>query len=408
MFGKPLSALTPDDIDRVWKEELRESDVVEFKEALSAKNGRDGWHDGANKIGDVARDKIINEVIAFANAHGGTLILGIEETDDKPPRAKRVSPIPRCADLAGRLALMLRDLIEPPLAPFPAVVPVVMDGNAGVVALQVTASRNAPHRHSSNLESYVRRGEHTQRMTMREMQDLTLQVERGLSAIERRFQERADAAERWTREAALVLKATAMPLTPMEVAGIPGNAAAYPMLQRFSGTFEGGAKAIAQFSAELGSWRPILRGVRSEGDSTNRGYRIELLRDGLVEYVFALTGFEKLQIFPTWFVGLACNSLLAIERARYASGSPTTEYGLELAVWVRKRALRVGSWADYSYGSWGPIEPPGYTLPRYSVGDRGAFQSLLDIIQRDFWNAAGVNAGDEELLKVELVPHLPQ
>ena len=93
MFGKLLNRLTSDDVDRLVREQVRELDVVEFKEALSGRGGRDGWHDGADSIGDAARDKIVNEVIAFANAHGGTLVLGIAESDDKPPRAAEVAPI---------------------------------------------------------------------------------------------------------------------------------------------------------------------------------------------------------------------------------------------------------------------------------------------------------------------------
>lgn len=185
MFGKPINALTATDIDRLVNDAVRESDVVEFKEALSAKGGRDAWHDGAAKIGDVARDKIVNEVIAFANSHGGTLVLGITETDDKPARAEKIVPIQRCADLAERLSRALADIVEPPLAPFPSIVPVLIEGDAGVVVFQVAASRNAPHRHRGSLESYVRRGEQAVRMTMREIQDLTLQVERGLALLER-------------------------------------------------------------------------------------------------------------------------------------------------------------------------------------------------------------------------------
>jgi hypothetical protein len=194
MFGKPLAAISAADIHSLVTEAVRESDVVEFKEALSGRGGRDGWHDGATSIGNAARDKLVNEVIAFANAHGGTLVLGIAETDDKPARADKVIPIPRCAELAERVARALADTVDPPLAPFPVVVPVRTEGEAGIIVFQVAASRNAPHRHRNTLESYVRRGEQAVPMTMREIQDLTLQVERGLALLEQRF---AQSAERF-------------------------------------------------------------------------------------------------------------------------------------------------------------------------------------------------------------------
>ena len=56
----------------------------------------------------------------------------------------------------------------------------------------VPRSRMAPHRHTANKECYVRRADRTEKMTMREIQELTLQVERGLAAIERRFEERRE------------------------------------------------------------------------------------------------------------------------------------------------------------------------------------------------------------------------
>jgi predicted HTH transcriptional regulator len=153
MFGRPIGAVTADDIDRICKAAVRESDVVEFKESLPGKNGPDAWHQGKTEVGTAARDKIVSEVIAFANAHGGTLVLGIAETKDKPPRAERIVPVRECADLAGRLVHMLRDVVEPPFAPFPTVRPVETSGRDGVVVIQVAASRNAPHRNTSTLEA---------------------------------------------------------------------------------------------------------------------------------------------------------------------------------------------------------------------------------------------------------------
>ena len=50
----------------------------------------------------------------------------------------------------------------------------------------------APHRHTVTKECYIRRADRTEKMTMREIQDLTLQVERGLVKIERRFGEREE------------------------------------------------------------------------------------------------------------------------------------------------------------------------------------------------------------------------
>ncbi len=79
VFGKRLHEITKDDIERLVAEAVQEDGEIEFKETLPARDGRDAWLDGGNRIGDRARNKILEEVIAFANAYGGTLLLGISE-----------------------------------------------------------------------------------------------------------------------------------------------------------------------------------------------------------------------------------------------------------------------------------------------------------------------------------------
>jgi hypothetical protein len=92
----------------------------------------------------------------------------------------------------------------------------------------------APHRHTVTKECYVRRADRTEKMTMREVQDLTLQVERGLTAIERQFQEQREqfarrfAAYRGANTHAFGLRATLVPLTPIYVDRVHGNDAAIP------------------------------------------------------------------------------------------------------------------------------------------------------------------------------------
>lgn len=402
MFGKPLSGLTPDDIHRLCEEQVRESDVVEFKEALSGRGGPDGWHTGASSIGSAARDKIVNEIVAFANAHGGTLVLGIAETKDKPARAREVAVVPRCAELAERLSRALADTVEPPLTPYPQIVPVPIDGDAGVVILQIPASRNAPHRHRTNLDSYIRRGEQAVPMTMREIQDLTLQLDRGLASLERRFRERAEAVASWSD--VLLLRATAIPLVRLEIPGVPGDAQSYPTLHEVQADFRTGARTRVEVPTYIGSWRPILRGIQSAISESGGKSRFELHRDGLVELVLSAADDEQLMLFPGWILGMVCNLLIATENARQMAASGNIEYALELAVRTR-RPLRVGGYLGTQiHRGWGPIDPPGCVFPRYSVGDRSTFGALLDLIQRDFWNAAGHDLPEGQLLKFHLEP----
>ena len=129
--------------------------------------------DGKDQIGDRARNKVLEEAVAFANAHGGALLIGIKESDTKPPVAAEIKPLPRCAELAERLGLMFRECVEPQL-PWLEVFGVPIEGKNGVVVIRVGRSRLAPHRVKPTHVCPVRRADRCDSMTMREIQDMTL------------------------------------------------------------------------------------------------------------------------------------------------------------------------------------------------------------------------------------------
>jgi hypothetical protein len=201
VFSKPLRNVVAADVELVCSSRLPEGPEVEYKEALPTKSGTDPWVNGGDHIGERARKKVLEEIVAFANAFGGTLVIGIAETAEKPARANNIKPIPRCVELAERLSLQCRDCIDPkiPLIEI-AGVPTQNDG-AGIVIIRTPRSRMAPHRHAITRECYIRRADRSEKMTMREIQDLTLNVERGLAAIESRFDER----KRYTRISSLLM-----------------------------------------------------------------------------------------------------------------------------------------------------------------------------------------------------------
>ena len=66
MFGKRPSELTPEDIRRVVDEQVPENAEIELKATFPCKKGNDPWIDGDGRIGDYARNELIEEVIAFA------------------------------------------------------------------------------------------------------------------------------------------------------------------------------------------------------------------------------------------------------------------------------------------------------------------------------------------------------
>ena len=78
-------------IESLIASKVPEGEQIEFKEGLPAKSGeKDPWMSGGNRIGDRAKNAILEEVVAFANAYGGVLLLGIKESDAKPAAADRM------------------------------------------------------------------------------------------------------------------------------------------------------------------------------------------------------------------------------------------------------------------------------------------------------------------------------
>lgn len=150
----------------------------------------------------------------MANAQGGSLFLGIAETTDKPPRAHAVNPLPRVGELARRFEDQARSCIDPPLSRL-QILPIETDGQGGgVVVFRAPPSRAAPHRLTTTRESYVRRGPSTVKMTMREIQDMTLNLARGLAGVDATFKERRGAFHDWGRSQREVIayRVTALPL----------------------------------------------------------------------------------------------------------------------------------------------------------------------------------------------------
>ena len=190
ILSRPVDRIGIGDIDSLIAMKVPESEQIEFKVRLPTKrHSADPWMSDEARIGDRARDAVLEEVTAFANAFGGALLLGIRESDAKPPVAEEIAPVPRCTELAERLKLMFRDCVEPPL-PLIEIVGVPVRDDCGVVVIRVGKSRLAPHRVKTTLVCPVRRQDRCEKMTMREIQDMTLNVSRGLERLDKRLQER--------------------------------------------------------------------------------------------------------------------------------------------------------------------------------------------------------------------------
>ena len=193
VLSKPAHQIGGSDIESLIASNVPEGEQIEFKESLSTeKDTVDPWVDGKDKIGNQAKEALLTEAVGFCQtAYGGAVLLGIRESEAKPPVAAKIVPIQRCADLAERLKLVFRDRVEPQL-PRIDIFAVPTDDESGVVIIRVGRSRMARIELRRYASARSGRADRCEEMSMREIQDMTLNVSRGLERLGRQLSERSD------------------------------------------------------------------------------------------------------------------------------------------------------------------------------------------------------------------------
>ena len=414
LLSMPAEQIDSSHIESFVDSKIPEGEHVEFKESLPTRDGKpDPWISGG-KIGDRAKNTILGEVVAFANAYGGALLLGIKESRTKPAVADSVFPIPRCEDLAECLKMVFRDRVEPQL-PMLEIFAVPIEGeDGGVVIIRVGRSRLAPHRVTKTLVCTVRRSDRCEEMTMREIQDMTLNMARGLERLDKRLSERH---QRFQKEFECLQ-------TPADALGI--HFAAMPIVDeiRLDRVFHRGA-IVEEFNEQ---WhkisieqsdqepyilkdmeifrgircRPMLRATREESDwgpgnmdRTWNSYR-ELHCDGLIEIGFVSGvrhGYsqDELSLHQDFPITIFANLAVWADRIRKQASVPTAEYVIEGEICVIGTPAVVA--ADLNsppiFSSATIMKPCLVKFPRYSLGDPEEISDLVALFYRDFWNSLG-------------------
>jgi len=398
LLTKPLDKISRDDVLHLVTEGVPEGTQVEFKQALPSNKGMDPWEAGADHIGDKARNELLEVVVAFANAHGGNLVIGVGENADEPARAASVPGIGRCAALAEKLRLQARDCIEPQVPLLGSIGIPMEDDGRGVVVVRVPRSRLAPHRLAPTKECYVRRADRSEKMTMREIQDLTIQTERGMAAVDARFAEQHARFHemlesiRSLTKFTVGLRVTLVPLdASLRVSPVHGNPKVSPPYVPLRGGHERGRYAELVTPRWTGFTRPTLRGTKVVADDgQSRMYR-EVKENGVIEYAFGITREDAKDalLYPEWLIGFVANALLAAHKFRIAVGAPDAEYALEIEAVMLGGALRIGGFGEDKFGTRTTIiEKTPLLFPRLSVGPMSDFSSLVTIVLTDLWHAA--------------------
>jgi Schlafen, AlbA_2 len=400
----PLMSIVAADITQLCSDEVSEGTEVEFKQELPSRDRKtpDGWRSG-QPFGEYARNEIAQEIVAFANTLGGVVVLGIEESDDHPKRAKAIIPIPRVHELARRLRQAVYDIIDPPLPMLDAIGIDISGDGSGVVVVRVPASRRKPHRLQSNREVYIRRADESVKIGMRQIQELTIQsVAEGTRVNETILERRAKfrtALHDWlkTRQPPTAapgggLHIVAMPTTLLDLGRVVGRPELTAFRARVTARFGEREHLCAFPMSRHSQWKPGLRLIRDETQSEHRMDSHQLETSGICEFYFFFTMDDRHPgVFIEWLIGALGNIFSWIEIIRTGAGDVAGEYAVAVQMPIFGRdALLVEYGVTQFSSAYGNTIPIGFhQFPIISVGGAEEFPQHLQRFDEDIWNLAG-------------------
>jgi len=400
ILGGSLEALNVNDLHRLCADEIPEGTEVEYKSALPVKGGRglDAWHEDG-RIGEYARNEIAEEIIAFANTFGGVLCVGIQESSDHPKRASGLQPLPRVHDLARRLRQAVYDIIDPPLPMLEAIGVAFDETGQGVVVMRVPPSRRKPHRHNVSKEVFYRRADETVRITMREVQELTVQTLTEGTRLEaviadRRRRHREDAAK-WINAPksdgagwGVAVQYLAVPATAIDLGRVVGRPRLTELDSIVVATMPGKAVQLKWPYLPDTGWRPGLRSISNVNkNSSNRRADYVLHTDGRCEVsgFFGLT--ERMPyVSAGLLVGGLGVALSWIDRIRGEVAAVEYVVACQLSTFGKPASLM--GYTDGNPDDYATLPIGHFDLPLMSVGasEEGG---LLQQFNEDIWNLAG-------------------
>jgi hypothetical protein len=404
-FQKPVREITAADIDQLATERFPEGFELEYKAMLPEKDGQPAsWLSGKDEISPTARDKILAEVIAFANAQGGYLVIGVAETRDKPPRAETLVPLPRIGELARRIEDQVRTCVEPPIPRFEVYPVETAPGiGMGVIVIYCAGSSTAPHRSNVTNNAYIRRGTSSVRMTMLEIQEMAVNVAREHDRLPGLFSARRDMFKAWADvEDGAAFRVTAIPIRKFPDPGrLAGQIDHNQVFKRYRIHFDNRHTEM-RVPLTANSARPILRGVRYYSDGFGGQVRIDQSQNGTVDLWF-LSNYhsphprvpDEIMLEHLWVMAGCATVLEMLDRLRQIVHVPNAEYALEIEI---RNVTKSGHHMRYA----GPFSQHG--MDNYIVSDgnilineipaddRARFDQVLTQIDTDIYDAIGVRA----------------
>jgi len=398
IHGINFDEISLKDIEKLVSDKLPENYNLEYKRTLSAKKGStDGWVEGRNNIGEYAKEKIAKEVVAFANAEGGIIILGIEETKTKPARAKEIYPIPKPFDLAERFLQILREKIEPLVANL-KIKGIETSDKKGIVVIKVEKSIEAPHRSLYDNLCYIRRNHSSKPMTMHEIKDLTLSRYHEFDRLNHQFEKRAELfRDRLTHKKIpvtydqnkeyLAVRTTFIPVTARVLFSELQGKRYSPISNTLKVLIDNRVKEYMMANAfSTGFLRPILRGTSIWG---NRIY-VEVKENGVIDYYYIAQekGEERPYLISESLIAQVYKGLCFIDELLTEYKYSDIKYGFDIEIFTNQKNFNVFL-PEFHDSGHNLINESEALFPRYVYQSGMEKETLLNDINRDFAHYCG-------------------
>lgn len=411
ILRKSLEEITREDIEELSISEARENSELEFKGTLPfiPQKGQaqtaDRWIERGDRIGDYARDAILSELVSFANTEGGTLVLGVHESNTEPRHAIKLEALPNCSTLVKRILDAAEDVVEPRIPTISGRAFPIEEGGAGYIVLRVARSLFGPHRLRSTGHFYVRRGERCVKMDVREIKELTLELARTGDKIEEGFQERRNAsaqtfvnlraAEDKGGLGPLLIRVSALPLNLAVISELTSNQNLWWTGDRFSIRVGNADYDCAYPAREFDQTPEIrLRSLIKFNDPESGGCMRLLRSDGLVEFSLIhpkteprMSGRVVARLYMSWFISLLVGAIAQVHLLRKMLAWDAIEYGLEIEV-MSDQPLEL-AWQDRGFSGRKIKSDMPIFLPRYSISPSTNYDDIVAAAIKDLFNASG-------------------
>jgi hypothetical protein len=368
------------------------------------------WVKPDGTITKECKEALLKELVAFANASGGTLVFGIL---DKDCCAAGITPVPKAEACAEKLKVACRDSIEPtiPQLEIKGIQTSDDDSGAGVIVFRVNGqSLMGPHRSKADKEFYVRRNDRSDPMTVDEIRRYSISLQNRLTTIENRFEAHSRAISGRMQAAAtdkrmFALSCHLIPTAPFQVRDL------FPWLRTSFRCFNidvlYNGRAIGRTYAPLDSlnWTPTVRGAKGTAGHGSTIIEVFAKEDGEVIITWLEGNEADGIVYLTFVIGILANAMILAERLQKRAQCSQAEYLMTFSVHTYSPSQRYGlqGYSNNSFRGLGYIGNGFFQFPTLPITSRDTYNEVCRILDKDFCDYAGYT-GQQSILDFDFTP----